>query len=125
MGKAKAKILIIEDDTSINEAYNLILTKAGYEVESAYDGNEGLKVVDTFKPQVVLLDLRMPHLDGVGVLTNLSDDQKKDMHIIELSNYDMQKEIDEAYKLGAERYILKAWASPMDLVQIVENSLKA
>lgn len=124
MSKSKIKVLIIEDDLSINEAYTLILTKAGYEVASAYDGNEGLEQVEKFKPKVVLLDLRMPHLDGVGVLTKLTDKQKKSMHIIVLSNYDMQKEIDEAYKLGAERYILKAWASPLDLVQLVENSLK-
>ncbi len=125
MSKTKAKVLIVEDDTSINDAYNMILTKAGYEVESAYDGNEGVKLFESFAPKIVLLDLRMPHLDGVGVLKKLSDKQKKSSHIIVLSNYDMQKEIDEAYKLGAERYILKAWASPMDLVQIVENSLKS
>ena len=124
MSRAKVKVLIIEDDTSINEAYAMILSKSGYHVESAYDGNEGLQKIASFNPQVVLLDLRMPHLDGVGVLAKLSDKQKKAMHIIVLSNYDMQKEIDEAYKLGAERYILKAWASPLDLVQLVENSLK-
>lgn len=124
MSKAKARVLIVEDDTSINEAYTMILTKSGYSVESAYDGNEGIEKIEAFNPNVVLLDLRMPHLDGVGVLSKLSAKQKKDMHIIVLSNYDMQKEIDEAYKLGAERYILKAWASPLDLVQLVENSLK-
>lgn len=121
---SKSKVLIIEDDTSINEAYNLILTKAGFETKSAFDGNEGLLAVEEFKPSVILLDLRMPHLDGVGVLKKLTEKQKKSIHVIVLSNYDMQKEIDEAYKLGAQRYILKAWASPLDLVQIVENSLK-
>lgn len=124
MGKTKARILIVEDDISINEAYTLILTKAGYTVESAYDGNEGLEKLDSFKPKIVLLDLRMPHLDGVGFLKKLTPAQKKSAKIIVLSNYDMQKEIDEAYKLGAERYILKAWASPLDLVQLVENSIK-
>lgn len=124
MGKAKAKILIVEDDTSINEAYTLILTKAGHDVKSAFDGNEGLEALKDFKPKIILLDLRMPHLDGVGFLKKLSAEQKKASKIIVLSNYDMQKEIDEAYKLGAERYILKAWASPLDLVQLVENTLK-
>lgn len=125
MAKVKAKVLIIEDDTSINEAYAMILSKAGFKVESAYDGNEGLEKITSFDPSVVLLDLRMPHLDGVGVLEKLDEKQKKNMHIIVLSNYDMQKEIDQAYKLGAERYILKAWASPLDLVQLVQNSLKS
>jgi DNA-binding response OmpR family regulator len=124
MGKTKAKILIVEDDTSINEAYTLILTKAGHQVKSAFDGNEGLEALKNFQPKIILLDLRMPHLDGVGFLKKLTDVQKKASKIIVLSNYDMQKEIDEAYKLGAERYILKAWASPLDLVQLVENTLK-
>lgn len=123
MVKKKAKVLIVEDDGSINEAYGLILTKSGYEVKSAFDGQDGLEQIESFQPDVVLLDLRMPHLDGVGMLSKLSEEQKKKLHIIVLSNYDMQKEIDESYKLGAERYILKAWASPLDLVQLVENCL--
>ncbi len=124
MSTTNHKILIIEDDIAINEAYGLILSKSGYNVHSVYDGNEALKAIDEFKPKLILLDLRMPHLDGVGVLRGLTDEQKKKLHIIVLSNYDMQKEIDEAYKLGADRYILKAWTSPSDLIQIVENSLK-
>ena len=123
MAKSKPKVLIVEDDVSINEAYAMVLEKSGYEVKSTFDGKEALEVFDSFKPAVVLLDLRMPHLDGVGVLKNLSSEQRKSTHIVVLSNYDMQKEIDESYKLGAERYILKAWASPLDLVQIVQNSL--
>ena len=83
-----------------------------------------MKKLESFSPDLMLLDLRMPHLDGVGVLTKMTDKQKKDTPVIVLSNYDMQKEIDEAYKLGAERYILKAWASPVDLVQLVKSSLE-
>lgn len=119
----KKKVLIVEDDVSINDAYSLILTKSGYEVRSAYDGNEGFELFASFSPDILLLDLRMPHLDGVGLLKSLTNTQRKSCHIIVLSNYDMQKEIDEAYKLGADRYILKAWASPSDLVQLVQNGL--
>jgi two-component system response regulator VicR len=124
MVKTKKKILIVEDDASISDSYKIILEKSDYTVECAYDGNEGMKKLESFSPDLMLLDLRMPHLDGVGVLTKMTDKQKKDTPVIVLSNYDMQKEIDEAYKLGAERYILKAWASPVDLVQLVKTSLE-
>lgn len=100
----------------------MILDKAGFQVVCAYDGNEGLAALESFSPDLMLLDLRMPHLDGVGVLKKMTDKQKKDTPVIVLSNYDMQKEIDQAYKLGATRYILKAWASPVDLVQLVKSS---
>lgn len=123
MSKLKQKILIVEDDTSISEAYQMILEKENYQVACAYDGNEGLKKLGSFNPDLMLLDLRMPHLDGVGVLEKMTPKQKKDTSVIVLSNYDMQKEIDEAYKLGATRYILKSWASPVDLVQLVKRSI--
>lgn len=125
MSKAKASILIVEDDAPINEAYQMILKKAGYEVTATFDGNEGLAALKQGTPDVILLDLRMPRLDGIGFLKALTDKQKKQSRIVILSNYDMQKEVDEAYKLGAERYILKAWASPAELLQIVKNTLKA
>lgn len=124
MTKAKARILIVEDEQSINEAYKMILEKSGFDVMSVFDGEEALAVFDEYKPHVVLLDLRMPKLDGVGVLKKLSEAQKKSTEILVLSNYDMQKEVEEAYKLGAKRYILKALASPKELVALVNSSLK-
>jgi two-component system, NtrC family, response regulator AtoC len=125
MAKVKANILIVEDDAPINEAYQMILSKAGYTVKSTYDGKEALETIKTFKADVILLDLRMPHLDGIGFLKALPEEEKKKTKIVILSNYDMQKEVDEAYKLGAERYILKAWASPAELLQIVKNTLQS
>ena len=122
MSTKTKKILIVEDDASISEAYKMILDNAGFRTICAYDGNEGLESLEAFSPDLMLLDLRMPHLDGVGVLKKMTEKQKKHTPVIVLSNYDMQKEIDEAYKLGATRYILKAWASPVDLVQLVKSS---
>ena len=52
MTAAKAKVLIVEDDASISEAYHMILTKSGYEVKNAFDGNEGLELISSFKPRV-------------------------------------------------------------------------
>jgi CheY-like chemotaxis protein len=124
--KKPATILIVEDETSLNEAYEMILTQAGYIVHTAFNGKEALVKSDHTEPDLILLDLRMPHMDGVSFLREY---QLKDNHphvkVIVFSNYDMQKEIDEAYKLGAHRYILKTWASPKELLQIVESTLKS
>ncbi|MDQ3094099.1 MAG: response regulator [bacterium] len=116
-------VLIVEDESSLNEAYQIILSQAGYNVLTAYDGAEALEIVTNNDPEVILLDLRMPVMNGIEFLKNYSP--KNRAHIVVFSNYDMQKEIDEAYKLGADRYILKAWASPKELLQIVKDAIKS
>lgn len=124
MAKKTSSILIVEDESALNEAYQLILKKAGYNVHVAFDGQEALKITKTLEPDLILLDLRMPHLDGVGFLRTYDLNKHNSVKVIIFSNYDMQKEIDEAYKLGAHRYILKTWASPKELLQVVESTLK-
>jgi CheY-like chemotaxis protein len=121
-----ATILIVEDEQALNEAYQMILKKSGYTVHAAYDGQEALEITAKLEPTLILLDLRMPRMDGIEFLQryNLKDDHPA-VKVIVFSNYDMQKEIDEAYKYGAERYILKAWASPKELLQVVENTLQS
>ena len=120
-----ATILVVEDEQSLNEAYQLILKKRGYHVVGAFDGEEALEMVDKVEPTLILLDLRMPRMDGIAFLQHYNlIEEHPDVKVIVFSNYDMQKEIDEAYRLGAERYILKAWASPKELLQVVENTLE-
>lgn len=124
MKKKTASILIVEDESALNEAYQLILKQAGYNIATAFNGNEALETIKTFDPDIILLDLRMPHMDGVEFLRHYKLKEKHpDVKVIIFSNYDMQKEIDEAYKLGAHRYILKTWASPKELLQIIESTL--
>ena len=124
MPRTTHTILIVEDESDLNEAYKMILTKAGYTVITSFDGQEALEKVREHKPDLILLDLRMPRMDGIEFLhkANLRDSHPS-TKVIVFSNYDMQKEIDEAYQLGAERYILKAWASPKELLQVVEEAL--
>jgi CheY-like chemotaxis protein len=120
-----ATILIVEDEQALNEAYQMILEKSGYTVFAAYDGKEALEVTEKIEPTLILLDLRMPRMDGIQFLEHYDLKEKHPkVKVIVFSNYDMQKEIDQAYSLGAERYILKAWASPKELLQVVENTLQ-
>jgi CheY-like chemotaxis protein len=125
MAKKESKtILIVEDESSLNEAYQVILASAGYDILSAFNGEEALAIVDDVTPDIILLDLRMPVMDGIEFLKNYSAGDNKKTKVIVFSNYDMQKEIEEAYKLGADKYILKAWASPNELLKLIKDVLK-
>ncbi len=118
------KILIVEDEISLSDAYHMLLKQAKYNVQVAHDGKDALVKAETLKPDLILLDLRMPVLDGVGFLKEYDLIHKHpDVKVIVFSNYDMQDEIDEAYRLGAERYILKAWASPREILNLVKDVL--
>lgn len=123
--KSKHTILVVEDDATLNQAYKTLLEQAGYDVQVAFDGKEALQKAAKKEPELIFLDLRMPVLDGVGFLREYKPkSEHPDVKIIIFSNYDMQKEVDEAYKLGADRYVLKAWASPKELLHIVRDTLE-
>lgn len=115
-------ILIVEDDIPLNDAYKTILETANYTVHTAFNGEEALEVARQQSPDIIFLDLRMPVMDGIGFLKEYKPKQNHpDVHIIVFSNYDMQAEVDEAYELGADRYVLKALAAPNDLLKIVKD----
>src|SRR5438067_641928 len=101
----KKTILIVEDEQALNEAYRMILQAEGYNVLSAFDGQEALDLAANDEPDLILLDLRMPVMNGIEFLKKYKPAKEHSkIKIIIFSNLDMQKEIDEAYALGAERY---------------------
>ncbi len=119
----KAQILIVEDETLLNEAYETVLKHEGYQVYKAFNGVEALEILKTNTPDLILLDLRMPKMDGLTFLSELQKIDHPNYKIIVFSNYDVQKDIDSSFDLGATHYVLKAYASPKELVRIVRNSL--
>lgn len=121
--KSKTKsVLIVEDESSLNEAYQVTLNSAGFDIYSAFDGEEALELTKDNHFDVILLDLRMPILDGIGFLKEYNkQDNKKKSKIVVFSNYDMQKEIEQAYELGADKYVLKSWASPKELIKLIKD----
>lgn len=120
-----APILVVEDDQALNDAYQAILSSVGYDVHTAFNGQEALDQlqVDGFKPKIILLDLRMPVLDGVGFLRQYQPKMHPEVTVVVFSNYDSHKDIDEAYELGVDRYVLKARAAPKDLLHLVAGIL--
>lgn len=122
---SKKKILVVEDEYILNEAYQLILKKEGFDVAVAYDGEQALDLAAKVKPDLILLDLRMPRLGGIEFLSKYDLAKKHpDVKVVVFSNLDTEKEIDEAYSLGAHKYMLKAWASPKELAKLVHNTLE-
>lgn len=122
MPKIQPTILVVEDDAALNDAYKTILSSAGYEVRAVFNGKEALAATKAQEPDIIFLDLRMPVMDGIEFLKAYQPASKHPhVKIIVFSNYDMQREVDEAYQLGAERYVLKAWASPKELIKIVAD----
>ena|SRR6266700_345454 len=120
----KKKILIIEDEQALNEAYQLILGKNNYDVYSAYGGDDALQLTKKIEPDLILLDLRMPRMNGIEFLQKYDLSQSHPgVKVIVFSNLDTQKDINQAYELGAHKYMLKAWASPKELVQLVRETL--
>jgi DNA-binding response OmpR family regulator len=119
----KAVVLIVEDEADIKEAYKIVLESAGYNVRTASNGEEALKVTEEIEPNLILLDLRMPQKDGITFLKEFDTRKHPAVKIIIFSNYDMQEEIQKAYDLGAQDYVLKAEMSPKELEEIVKNNL--
>jgi CheY-like chemotaxis protein len=121
-----AKVLIVEDERTLNEAYDLVLKREGHDVKVAFNGEEALEVFKEHQPDLILLDLRMPKMDGVEFLKQLKPEKNyPKVKIIIFSNYEDQKQIDSAFKHGANRYILKAWSSPKELAKVVAETLSA
>ena len=116
------QVLIVEDEQLLNEAYARVLAAAGISLLRAYNGNEALELLKKNKPDIILLDLRMPVMDGIEFLQKLKPKENlPGAKIIVFSNYDDQREIDEAFSLGAMHYMLKAWATPDELIQLIHE----
>jgi len=117
-----AKIAVVEDEMSLALAYRTILEKHGYEVVLAHDGKQALEMVAKDKPDLILLDMKMPHMGGLDFLRQL--DAETAGKVIVFSNQDTQDDIDEAFRLGAQHYLLKSWAAPHDLIRVVKEGLE-
>lgn len=122
MSDKDLQVLIIEDEQLLNEAYARVLSAANISLLRAYNGKEALEILKNEKPDIILLDLRMPVMDGIEFLKKLRPkDNLPETKIIVFSNYDDQHEIDEAFNLGAMHYMLKAWATPDELVKLIRE----
>ncbi|MBP7842675.1 response regulator [Candidatus Woesebacteria bacterium] len=114
------KVLIVEDDQFLANAYKLKLSKSGFEVMVATDGSEALTLLKDFTPDIILLDLIMPNIDGFATLGALKKDEKlKSIPVIIASNLGQKEDIEKALALGAVDFIIKSNVSIEEIVQKV------
>jgi len=120
------KILLIEDDLFFQKFYSNKLKESGVEVEIAGDGEEGLIKMKSFNPNLVLLDLIMPKLDGFGVLTaRLQDENLKKIPVIVFSTLGQEKDVNRAKEMGANGYINKGFFDFNSLVATINQVMKS
>lgn len=125
MDKVVRKILLVEDEASLKELYRELLFSEGFEVDVVEDGQAALESMRRGGYDLVLLDIRLPKLDGLQVLKQLTDEEKENAGIIYmLTNFNDDTVIKEAYELGADGYLMKSAMTPADVLDEVEAALK-
>jgi len=118
-------ILIIEDEPTLQKTMSVALTQEGYDVKNALDGEIGLKLAKELKPDLILLDLILPKVDGFEALEELkNNDLTKDIPIIVLTNLESTQEIERALVMGATTYLVKANYDLKDIIQKIKETLK-
>jgi len=118
------KILIIEDEKTLRFLLAQSLIAAGFEIEEAVDGEEGLKKMRENKPDLVLLDLILPTIHGFEVLTQIKKDSSlESIPVLILSNLGQKEEIEKGLKLGATDFLIKAHFSLDEIVEKIKKVL--
>ena len=109
MADKKTKILVVEDEEILLTALSEELLQEGFEVVQAHDGVEGVEKAGSEKPDLILLDLVMPRLDGIGALKQMKDNPEiKNIPVVILTNLSDYDKVSDALALGAMDYLVKA-----------------
>ena len=125
MENKKQKILIIEDEVTLQKTLQEILLQENYEVISALDGKQGLELALSEIPDMILLDLILPKMDGFEVLEALKKDEKtKEIPIIILTNLGSIEDVQKALALGATNYMVKANYNLSDIVDKIKGIIE-
>jgi len=118
------KILLVEDEELMIDLLQRKLTKEGYEISVARDGEEGLKAMREVKPNLVLLDIIMPKMGGFEVMEEIGKNKElKKIPVIVISNSGQPVELDKAQKLGAKDWLIKTEFDPQEVVDKVVKQI--
>jgi DNA-binding response OmpR family regulator len=121
MSEHKVKIALIEDDMAIVQMYRMKFEHEGYEVATAADGASGLQLIESFEPDIILLDLMMPNMNGLEMLSKLRN-QPTDhaAKIVVLTNMGDTETATRVYKMAADDYIVKAEMTPKQVAERIK-----
>lgn len=115
------KIMIIEDDSFVMDIYQTKLSQAGYEIIEAVNGIDAIKKLEKETPDLLLLDIVMPYVDGLEVLKKVKEDERlKNIPVILLTNLSQKEEVDKGLELGANDYLIKSHFTPSEVLEKIE-----
>lgn len=119
------KILLVEDEEMLQNMYTQKFKHQGYQVISAYNGIEGIKLAESEQPDLILLDIIMPKMDGFVALKKIrANSTTANIPVILLTNLGQEDSITKGKKLGADDYCIKANHTPQEIVEKVDELLK-
>jgi DNA-binding response OmpR family regulator len=122
----KKKILVIEDEATLQKALNDVLNQEGYDVSSALDGAKGLELAGEENPDLILLDIILPKMDGFEVLKKLKKDENtSNIPVIILTNLSDINDIQKALDLGATTYLVKADFHLEDVLKKIKETINS
>lgn len=117
-------VLIIEDDPFISDMYQTKLKNNGYQVFLAADGQTGLEIAQKKQPDIIILDLVLPKMDGFQILKRIKEDSRiKNIPVLILSNLGQKEKIDKGMKLGADAYLVKSQFKPSEVLEKIKKLL--
>ena len=118
------KVLIAEDEKTLLDMYTIKLEKEGFEVFGAHDGEEAVNMAKSENPDIILLDIIMPKIDGFTALEELRKEKSLDKTpIIMLTNLGQKEDLDKGKKFGATDYLVKANTTPAEVVDKINEVL--
>jgi DNA-binding response OmpR family regulator len=119
------KILLAEDDLQLVDMYRRKFELEGFEVQFAEDGEKANEILDGWKPDIALLDIMMPKVNGLDVLKHIKEKPDyADVLTVMLTNLGNESTAEEIYKLGATEYIVKADMTPLEVSEKVKELIK-
>lgn len=125
MVEKKLKVLLIEDDIFLSSMYITKFKLEGFEAILGNNGEEGLALAKAEIPDIILLDIMMPKMNGFDVLENLKKDSRlKNIPIVMLSNLSQKDEIERCLSMGADDYLIKAHFMPSEVVAKIKKTME-
>lgn len=117
----KEKIMIVEDDSFVMDIYRTKLEQEGFEVIEAINGVEAMKKLQNAEPNLILLDIIMPYMDGLEVLKKIKEDERlKNIPVILLTNLSQKDEVTKGLGLGANDYLIKSHFTPSEVLEKIK-----
>ena len=121
----KKAILLVEDDPFLIDIYTTKLEKEGFSVKIADDGEKALDLLEKKKPNLLILDIVLPKIDGWEILKRIQEKKElRDLPVIVLSNLGQKTEVEKGLKSGAIKYLIKAHFTPAEVVTEIKKILK-